>query len=229
MARIVNEQEYKQKRNEILDTAQKLVYTIGYEKMTIQDILDELKMSKGAFYHYFKSKDALLEALVIYMMEGVNAMLEPIAADPTKSGIEKLNIYFSTAASWKTARKPFFKSLIQSWYSDGNIIVREKTQAATFKRILPYVNQMIKQAVAEGSMDTPYPELAGDMIFNIFMGLGESMVEFVLDPDSTTDFEFLFYAYTNAIERVLGAKPGSIIFLDPEILAEWRELPSQPE
>ena len=64
MARAVKEQEYVAKRNGILDAMQRFVYTKGYEQMTIQDILDDLQISKGAFYHYFDSKQAVLEALV---------------------------------------------------------------------------------------------------------------------------------------------------------------------
>ena len=62
MARIVKEPAVR--RNEILDAAQRLVYRKGYEQMTIQDILDDLHLSKGAFYHYFDSKQSLLEALI---------------------------------------------------------------------------------------------------------------------------------------------------------------------
>lgn len=47
MARIVKEKAYAVKRNEILEAAQRLVYTKGYEQMTIQDILDSLQISKG--------------------------------------------------------------------------------------------------------------------------------------------------------------------------------------
>jgi AcrR family transcriptional regulator len=61
MARIIKEHERSVKRNEIIDAAQRFIYTKGYEQMTIQDILDELQISKGAFYHYFDSKGALLE------------------------------------------------------------------------------------------------------------------------------------------------------------------------
>lgn len=53
MARLVKEEEYNAKRNEILDIALSLVYSKGYEQMTIQDILDGLHISRGAFYHYF--------------------------------------------------------------------------------------------------------------------------------------------------------------------------------
>ncbi|HXZ05870.1 MAG TPA: TetR family transcriptional regulator, partial [Ktedonobacteraceae bacterium] len=47
MARIVKEKEFAGKRNEILDVAQRLIYTRGYEQMTVQDILEELEISKG--------------------------------------------------------------------------------------------------------------------------------------------------------------------------------------
>jgi len=64
MARIVKEEEYNAKRNEILDMALSLIYSQGYEQMAIQDILDGLHISRGALYHYFDSKQALLDALV---------------------------------------------------------------------------------------------------------------------------------------------------------------------
>ena len=54
MPRIVNEVDYAARRKEILDVTRKLVYTKGYEQMSIQDILDSLNISKGAFYHYFE-------------------------------------------------------------------------------------------------------------------------------------------------------------------------------
>src|ERR1700719_1919309 len=52
------------RREAFLDVAQRLVETKGYEAMSIQDVLDALEVSKGAFYHYFHSKQALLEAVV---------------------------------------------------------------------------------------------------------------------------------------------------------------------
>jgi TetR/AcrR family transcriptional regulator, transcriptional repressor for nem operon len=79
------------RRDEILDVAQQLVYTKGYEQMTIQDILDQLSISKGAFYYYFQSKQALLEALITRMEEQGLAVLKPIMDDPSLSAVEKFN------------------------------------------------------------------------------------------------------------------------------------------
>ena len=64
MARTVNATLRTVRRDAFLDVAQRLVQTKGYEAMSIQDVLGELEASKGAFYHYFDSKQALLQAVV---------------------------------------------------------------------------------------------------------------------------------------------------------------------
>ena len=47
----------------ILEVSLALFNEKGYEKTTIQDIVNALGMSKGAIYHHFKSKDEIIEAL----------------------------------------------------------------------------------------------------------------------------------------------------------------------
>src|SRR5438874_4987898 len=108
MARIVKEQEYALRRNAILDVAQRLVVTRGYEQMSIQDVLDDLQISKGAFYHYFGSKQALLEALVEHLLDEGEQLLIDITHDPTLSALEKLQHFFVQLAQWKTTQKETF-------------------------------------------------------------------------------------------------------------------------
>src|SRR5512139_475433 len=98
MARSVKEETYAVKRNEILDAAQRLVYAKGYEQMSIQDILNELKISKGAFYHYFDSKGDLLEALIERMRQDVEPIILPVVEDPRLRALEKLQRFFDTSA-----------------------------------------------------------------------------------------------------------------------------------
>ena len=52
-----------EKRQNLLDTAEKLFCQQGYEKTSVQDILDATSMSKGGFYHHFASKDEVMTAL----------------------------------------------------------------------------------------------------------------------------------------------------------------------
>ena len=64
MARTVDTGAHAVRREAFVDTAQRLMQAKGYEQMSVQDVLDELDASRGAFYHYFDSKAALLEAVV---------------------------------------------------------------------------------------------------------------------------------------------------------------------
>ena len=48
---------------QILSISYRLFLEKGYEQTTIQDIINELGMSKGAIYHHFKSKEEILHAI----------------------------------------------------------------------------------------------------------------------------------------------------------------------
>ena len=51
-------------RERILDAAQELILERGYSGMTVDDVLGEVELTKGAFFHHFKSKDELAMALL---------------------------------------------------------------------------------------------------------------------------------------------------------------------
>jgi len=226
MARVIKEQEHAERRNEILDVAQKLVYTRGYEQMSIQDILDALGISKGAFYHYFDSKQALLEALIERMMEEVIQALDPIVRDPKLPALAKLQHYFDTAAWWKSARKPMMLELMRIWYDDHNALVRQKAFSAAVKRVAPLLGEIIRQGVQQGTLTTPYPEQAGEILLTTFQSLGDAFLAPLLlsatpAPDSLSRAEQAIAAYTDALERILGAPTDSLRLIEPGALKEW--------
>ncbi len=225
MARIVKEEAYVVKRNEILDAARQLVYTKGYEQMTIQDILDDLQISKGAFYHYFDSKQSLLEALIERILEGAEQLIIPIVNDPHLPALEKLQRYFVALGRWKTAQKTFLLALLRIWYKDDNIILRQKVLANGIKRIAPLLNVIIHQGIQEGILTTPYPDQVSGILFSIMMNLSDTLAGLLISNESNHDvlqnMESTTLAYTDALERVLGAPAGSLLIVDAETLKEW--------
>jgi AcrR family transcriptional regulator len=228
MARVVKEHAYAARRNDILDVAQRLIYTKGYEQMTIQDILDELSISKGAFYHYFDSKGAVLEALIERMaVTEVVPQLTSIVRDPDMSALEKLNRYFSTAGRWKIAKKSFMLELVRVWMADENAIVRQKLYSMSIKHVTPLLTEIIRQGIQEGVLSTPYPDQMGEVIYSIVQGLGDIFGELLLSHDLKDDslgqLDTVISAYTDALERVLGAPSGSLHLIDTGTLKEWFE------
>ncbi len=223
MARIVK--EHAVRRNEILDVAQRLVYTKGYEQMRIQDILDGLQISKGAFYHYFDSKQALLEAILERMQEEAEQLLIPIVQDPHLPALDKLQRFFATLNRYKTTQKAFFLELLRVWYADDNTIVRQKARAAGVKWVTPWLSVIIRQGIQEGVLTTSYPEQVGEVVLSLALDLGETLggllLSFEPERDDMLRIERTVAAYTDALERTLEAPRGSLQLVDDETLKEW--------
>lgn len=223
MVRIVKQPA--QRRNEILDSAQRLVYSKGFDQMTIQDILDDLHISKGAFYHYFGSKPALLDALLVRMREQAEQVVMPIFNDPGRNALEKLQDYIETAGRWKTTQKAYVLALIRGWYSDDNAIVRQKQMAFLSQWMGPLMTEIIQQGVREGLMDTPYPDQMGEVMLGMIQNLSDTLTRLILarEPGSV-DLEQVsrkIAAYTYTVECALGISPGLLKLADPEMIREW--------
>jgi TetR/AcrR family transcriptional repressor of nem operon len=229
MARSMKEEAFSARRNEILDSARRLVYSKGYEQMTIQDILDDLQISKGAFYHYFGSKGAVLNALVERMVtDEVLPLVLPIVHAPDLSAIEKLERYFDTSFRWKTAQKTFMLRLLRVWLADENAIVRQKMFSTSVKHVTPALAEIIRQGVEEGVFTTEHPEQVSHAIIYIIQGLGDTIIDLFISEEIHPDpgnIEKTVMQYTqalsDAIERVLGAPSGSLKLIDTEALKEW--------
>lgn len=224
MARIVKERAVR--RNEILDVAQRLVYTKGYEQMAIQDILDELQVAKGTVYHYFDSKLALLDALLDRTIDEVEQLLLPIVSDPALSTFDKFQRFFAMLNRYRAEQKPFLFELLRVWYADDNALARQKARAKLVKRVTPLVTAIIGQGIEEGVLTTPYPELAGDVVLSLQQGLEETIAGLLLREEPTKredlqQIERTVAAYTDALERILGAPSGSLHPVDTEMLKEW--------
>ena len=227
MARTVKEEEYAVKRKEILDVAQRLVYTKGFDQMSIQDILDELHISKGAFYHYFDSKGDLLEALIDRMRLDVEPVILPIIDDPELPALDKLHRFFDTSAQWKTARKEYLLSLLRVWYADENALVRQKSTSHLIKWFTPLLAKVIREGVQEGVLQTEFPDQTAEIVLSMLQGLGDTFKDLLMSSDTPhakmQHATAVVAAYNDAMERVLGAAAGSLNLIDAAMLSEWFE------
>jgi AcrR family transcriptional regulator len=221
--RTINQEEYTAKRNEILDAAQRLIYRKGYERMTIQDIRIDLSISNGALFHYFTSKPAILEALIERMQHEAEQPLLPIVNDPDLTALEKLQGYLVTIDRGGSAYRVFVADLLRVWLADDNAIVREKVYEAMAKRRAPLLASIIRQGIQEGVFMTPYPDQTGQIIQSLVRGVGDTLVKLILSLDEKSDPQYgineivsTYAAYADALERLLGAAPGSLYRYDIE-------------
>jgi len=223
MARIVK--EYSVRRDEILDAAQKLIYSKGYEQMTVQDILESVQIAKGTFYHYFDSKQTLLEAMIDHIMEQMETIVIPIIEDANLPALEKLQQFATTLDRWKATQKSLLLAVLRVWYRDDNSLVREKMRLIGTRRFVPLVARIIQQGTDEGSMHTAYPNETAEIFFSMLQALEGSIGLLLISTESAQEIlqraERIATAFNSALERILGVPVGSLTIVDPKTFQAW--------
>lgn len=228
MARPVRPEAVAAKRREILDATQRLVLTKGYERMSVQDILDEVQISSGAFHHYFDSRQALLEAFIERIKQETEKPLLLIIHDPRLSAIEKLQGFFQTLDRLRNAHQAEVIKLGRVWYSDANAIIRQKVDEAVHSQRAPLLTEIVRQGVREGIFTTVFADQAGDVLLALLQSMGNIHARLLLSFEQEGDEErrieeivAIHAAYMDAIERVLGVPSHSFYRIDAQAVNVW--------
>jgi AcrR family transcriptional regulator len=224
MARSASATAQTVRRDAFVEVAQRLIQTKAYEQMSIQDVLDAVGASRGGFYHYFESKQDLLEAVVARMVEVALASLAPILADPDLPALAKLQSLFSGIAAWKAERKELVLGIARVWLSDDNALVREKLRQRTMDQLAPLLAVILRQGAAEGTFTVISPTDASVVLISLMHGAQLVATQLLLGRDaqaiSFAQVERTLQAYSDAYEAILGAPRGSLR-MDREMLRFW--------
>ena len=145
----------------ILDTAAQLFFQKGYDKTTLQDIIDATGLSKGAIYHHFASKEAILIAVADRMGEYNCAVLSEVRDKKGLTGAEKLRELFRASLTLSFQGKilhmlPF-------------LIENPKFMALQMQSILEeaaphYILPILREGIADGSIRTDHPEQLSEVL-----------------------------------------------------------------
>jgi AcrR family transcriptional regulator len=225
MPRTVNPEVHKVRRDAFLDVAQQLIQTVGYEEMSIQGVLDRLETSRGALYHYFDSKQALLDGVVDRFADSAMDLVEPILADPGLPALTRLERVFGSIASFKADQVDLVLAIMEVWNSDGNALVREKVRRLTAARLEPILVLVIRQGIEEGSITAGSPEVTGKVLVYLMQGYQELALQHFRDRRAGRigfdEIQLTYRAFTEAFERILGITPGSVTLADEATLRFW--------
>jgi AcrR family transcriptional regulator len=222
MARTVNVVEQAARRDAILDAAQRLILSNGYERLTVQDILEELQISKGAFYHYFDSKPAVVEALTERLVDDSERVLAQIAEGPELGATEKLQRFFGEIVRWKSERQNLMVAMLPVWYAPDNISFRLLVDRATAARLAPLLSAIVRQGVDEHQFATAYPEHAGSIIVAVVQALQDAIAQQLLTGTAKVKEVVATHgAHIEAIERYLGVPAGTLYRADARVVNSW--------
>lgn len=214
------------RREELLDIALDLCRTQGFESLRVEQIVQRAGVAKGTFYHYFASKDAVLEALVQRFGEGLFGQLSA-AADQDLPASQRLQAAMYAAKGFKLSHGDVpLAALLQR---EENIVMRHRVYNAWRQEARRVLHPLVSDGAADGSFDVTDAAGATDIVLLLWFDAGDRLWERAATATSVEEFTDIMLggsqAITQAQERVLGVAPGTFtVEPTPEIVAVISEL-----
>lgn len=207
-----------ERREAILDAAERLFYDKGYENTSVQDVLDKLSLSKGGFYHHFESKLKLLEAICARRSERAYRQSEAAVEACTGNAVAKLNAVLSRIAFFESDSVDYIVIMLQVVYRDGCVQLRDALSRMTLERYQNLITRIIHEGVDQKLFYTPFPDGMGRIILMLNNALTDEtaclLSQMIRDTDQTGALLELLEAYRYSVETLLNAPYGSIEIFD---------------
>jgi AcrR family transcriptional regulator len=202
MVRIVKKSE--ERRADIINAARSLFLTKEYEKTTMQDVMEFLGIAKGTIYHYFKSKEELLEAVVKDIVDNNFEKMQGFLNKAQGNALEKIK---KITELGNIAEEN--QSVLEQLHKSGNEALHLRLLTATLAKLAPLYATLIEEGCKEGIFKMDSPRECAEFIL--------SGVQFLTDigihPWSQEDLTRRAKAFPRLIEQMLQAPLGSFQFL----------------
>jgi len=201
-------------KNKILETAHLFFSEKGYDKTSVNDIINKLGISKGAFYHYFNSKDEVLDAIILgYTAEAVD-MLYEIVYDPSLNGLEKYIKMFAEAQARRKKNEERFSYLTRLFLNEENLLFRHRYTEKILELTKPPFILILKQGVKEGLFIINHPEETAELIIRLGNIYRTKIAILTLtlknNPNNLLKIQSIIEFMQDSVERLLGLNSGTL-------------------
>lgn len=199
------DQNKRANRAAILDAARRAFIGRGYEAVTIRDVIRDTELASGTFYNYFRTKEALLRALIEQHVEELTAELRRVRG--AARSLDEFVHGAYVAAFTRIARDPALFSLMMR----NESAVRALYAGGTMGVSMQALRDDIEDATRRGIM----PALDADYLAAALFGAGYEMGRILAtskapDPVAAATFAtrlFLGGVHAFASERLTTLKP----------------------
>lgn len=197
--RIVKEAE--ERKNEILDVAERLFGTKGFDNTSTNDILNEIGIARGTLYYHFKSKEDILDA----MIERMSRQLIKKATDIfNQKGIPVLQRLTMMMMALNVDGN-LGQEVMEQVHKPQNALLHQKMQDGLLVGINPLITSLIEEGIAQGICHTDYPAEVAEMTLLYSNTVFDALVQ-----HSETERQQKVAAFIYNLERLLGMERGSM-------------------
>ncbi|WP_028547118.1 TetR/AcrR family transcriptional regulator [Paenibacillus taiwanensis] len=199
--RVVKEAE--ERRNEILDAADKLFGQKGFDGTSTNDILEKVGIARGTLYYHFKSKEDIMNALIERYSVRLLSAAQEIGANKSIALNERI-IGVVMALNISDGSN---KEIMEHMHKPQNALMHQKIQKVIINGVPPILTGIIREGIEQGLFSTPFPYECMEMVV-VYMNtiFDDDMVEMTNEGRASRMHAFVFN-----VERLLGAESGSLM------------------
>lgn len=198
--RVVKEAE--ERRNEILDVAERLFGTKGFDHTSTNDILNEIGIARGTLYYHFKSKEDILDAMIERISKGLVAKAKAIAGNKEIPVLQRLTMTIMAL----NLENDLGHEVMKQVHKAQNALMHQKMRENLLAEVDPVITGLVEEGISQGICQTDYPEEVVEMAM-----LYSSITFDALSGDSEETRQRKIMAFIYNLERLLGMKRGSLL------------------
>lgn len=188
---------------EILNAAEPLFYSKGYQETSITDIVTNMGVAHGTIYYYFKSKEEILEALIQrHLLAFVSEVKMKIRTDNITPPCKVQLIIQILFKSLYRDNNLLFEFL----YNDRTIHFLDKLARQGKQLTYPLFLEIVEEGNQKNYFQTPHPQAA----VTIIQAIIESLINEIYERSSKELLMHQVKLSEELIEHVLGSKQGTI-------------------
>ena len=206
------------KKQEFLRASELRFCRDGYEKTSIQDILDDLHTSKGSFYHHFISKEALLEEICRNRAESTSRQVLAVL-DPEMDPCSRLNALISGMIPFSGEKLSFLLMLIPVLSGPEGIRIRNCYSLELENLYKGITAETLRDGTEKSFFACRDHEFFAGMLLQMINRFWMDICDRILGDEKkgcSTDPQDLMSItenYRTAVERILSAPYGSVNIL----------------
>ena len=149
--RVVKEAE--ERRNEILDVAERLFATKGFDNTSTNDILDEVGIARGTLYYHFKSKEDILDAMIERISKRLVAKAKAIAENKEIPVLQRMTM----AIMALNLNNDLGREVMEQVHRTQNALLHQKMRENLLTGVNPVITGLVKEGIEQGICRTDYP------------------------------------------------------------------------
>ena len=192
-----------ERRKEILDVAERLFCTNGFDNTSTNDILAEIGIARGTLYYHFRSKEDILDAMIDRILDEIIRKAKIIAYDESKAVLERLTqIVLAANVDTQTG-----DMILEQVHKPQNALMHAKMQERLLGGLIPYFVKIIEDGMAQNIMHTDHPEATIHML----LLYSNTVFDEHADQLSEEEKKNLILAFIDNAELLLQMEKGSLL------------------